>query len=84
MATASADNTVKIWNVNTPSNWTLIQTFTGHTASVIGLEYINAQTIASGSYDKTIKIWSIYTGLVNISITASASVYCLQLLENGF
>jgi WD40 repeat protein len=84
VATASADNKVKIWSVIKASNWSLIQTFTQHTANVIGLEYINAQTIASGSYDATIKIWSIYTGLVNISITASAGVYCLQLLENGF
>ena len=45
VARASADNAVKIWNVITPSNWSLILTFTRHTSSVIGLEYINAQTI---------------------------------------
>jgi WD40 repeat protein len=79
VATCSFDYTVKIWN---PTNnmWSLVRTFTGHTQPVYALEFLNANTIASGS--SNIQIWSLNTGSVNRNIT-SGSVFSLKLLSNG-
>ena len=56
VASASDDQTVKIWSPTT--DWSLIRTYTKHTSYVYGLEYISStdNTIASGSEDGTIQI----------------------------
>ena len=79
MATCSWDYTVKIW-----SNWNLIQNYTGHISNVYDLEWISSDTIASGSYDQTIKVWSISTGQTQRTIQTDAGVRALQLLKNRF
>ncbi len=84
MATCSDDNTVKIWNISNPSNWSLIRTYTNHTQAVFGLEWINENTFASGSNDFTIKIWLISTGETLRTINTTTSVRSLNLLTNGF
>jgi WD40 repeat protein len=71
LATASADNTVKLWQ----RNGTLLKTFTGHSDSVTsvsfnplglkdwglgtgdGKEALPVPLLASASLDKTIKLW---------------------------
>ena len=82
VATCSRDRTVKIWNPNT--NWTLIRTFTGHSSSVYALEWINEQSIASGSNDLTMQIWSISTGSIQRTINVGDEVWSLKLMSNGF
>jgi WD40 repeat protein len=62
----------------------LIRNFTNHTSAVLGLEWINEDTIASGGYDLTIKIWSIITAETKYTIYAGDVVYSLKLLTNGF
>ena len=87
VATCSWDKTVKIWDMTIScwnANWSLIQTYTNHTDFVLGLEWIYQDTIASGSNDETIQIWSISTGATKLSINASADVRSLKLLNNGF
>ena len=79
MATCSWDYTVKIW-----SNWNLIQNYTGHISNVYDLEWITSDTIASGSYDQTIQIWSISTGQTQRTIQTESGVRALQLLNNRF
>ena len=79
MATCSEDKTVKIWNY-----WNLIQTYTKHAGYVLGLEWISKDTIASGSEDNTIQIWSISTGLIQRTINTGSVARALQLLNNGF
>ena len=81
VATCSSDKTVKIWQVS-KFNWKLVRTYTEHTHFVVGLEFINAETIASGSLDATIKIWSMSTGVTKREINAGYYVYCLKLLSN--
>ena len=81
VATASTDNTVKIWNVST-SCWYLIRNYTLHTADVFGLEWINEDTLVSGSLDGTIQIWSISTGSTQRTISTGSGVESLQLLYN--
>ncbi|MGD9977558.1 MAG: caspase family protein [Bacteroidales bacterium] len=57
---ASTDNTLKLWEVNTGK---CIRTFTGHT-NVVGTKAFSpdGRLALSGSDDKTIKLWDINTG----------------------
>jgi WD40 repeat protein len=88
VATVSYDFTVKIWNITSiysSTNWTLIRTFTNHTNAVVGLEYINEDTIATGSMDNTIKIWSINFGETLRTINTNSGVYSLiAMITNCF
>jgi WD40 repeat protein len=84
VATCSYDNSVKIWNATTTTNnWNLRRTYTGHGNPVYGLEWIDQDTIASGSINKDIQIWSISTGTTARTISTVLEVYCLKLLSNG-
>ena len=83
MATASFDNSVKIWDP-TNNTWTLKLTYTRHTSEINALEYLNADTILSAGYDKTIQMWSISTGIQIRTINVGTSVISLKLLFNGY
>ena len=55
VASASADNTVKIWNLD----GTEVQTLRGHDSQVMSVAWSpNGKMIATGSRDKTVKLWS--------------------------
>lgn len=60
LASASADKTIKLWNLNNGENK---HTLRGHSSFV---NYIvispDGQTLVSASADKTIKLWNIATG----------------------
>ncbi len=83
MATCSDDNNVKIWNATTTNNWSLMRTYTGHTNPIFGLEWIDQETIASGSTNNDIRIWSRSTGTNIRTINTGSKVSCLKLLSNG-
>jgi WD40 repeat protein len=51
---------------------------------VLGLEWINEDTIASGSNDLTIKLWSINMDQTKLTIYTGDAVISLKLLTNGF
>ena len=48
------------------------------------MEYINIDTLASGSLDNTIQIWCISTGATLRTINVNQWVLSLKLLVNGF
>ncbi len=81
--TGSVDSTVKIWD---PTNnlWNLVLTYTGHTAWILALECVNADTVASSSNDRTIKIWSVSTGTTIKTINTLYEIWSLKLLSNGY
>ncbi len=57
VATSSYDGTVKIWSVSSFSfDWTLITTYSQHSARVYALEWLDNDTLASAGWDGTIKL----------------------------
>ena len=61
-----------------------LRTLTGHSAWVYSVAISpNGQTIASGSYDKTIKIWNVQTGEVNTLIGHGNAISSLAISSNG-
>jgi WD40 repeat protein len=60
VASGSADNTIKLWDVKTGKE---LQTLEGHSDSVWSVAFSpDSQTVASGSDAKTIKLWDAKTG----------------------
>ncbi len=82
VATCSDDKTVKIWNVYCSFLWTLITTYLQHSSHVEALEWLDNYILASGSYDRTIKLWSMSTaGQTKRTIQINEWVFCLKLLN---
>ncbi|HIN96011.1 MAG TPA: WD40 repeat domain-containing protein, partial [Planctomycetes bacterium] len=71
VASAAADQTVKLWDSFTGK---LIRTFQGHTGSVNSLVFLNdGKQLVSGSSDNTLRTWDVATGTNQQTFT-----------ENGF
>jgi WD40 repeat protein len=84
VATCSYDKLVKIWIVSSSLNWTLITTYSQHSDRVFALEWLDQDTLASGSGDGTIKLWSPTTGQTKRTIqTNSLYVFSLKLLNTN-
>ena len=54
LASGSHDTTIKIWDTKT---WECVQTLEGHTQGVRSVTWNPQGRLASGSLDKTIKVW---------------------------
>ena len=82
LASASFDNTIKIWDV---SRGQLLKTFTGHSSSVWSVAYNpNGQQLASASDDNTIKIWDVSSGQLLKTLTGhSDRVFSVAYSPNG-
>ncbi|MDM3851887.1 MAG: ribosome assembly protein 4 [Aphanizomenon gracile PMC627.10] len=62
LASGSADNTIKIWDVTTGK---VLNTLKGHESTVWSVGFSrDGKQLASGSADNTIKIWDVTTGKV--------------------
>jgi WD40 repeat protein len=60
LASASYDNTIKLWQVETGEE---LRTLTGHENGVNSVSFSpDGQTLASASDDNTIKLWQVETG----------------------
>jgi len=84
VATCSYNGTVKIWNVLSSFNWTLITAYTNITSWVRALEWLDNDTLASPGWgDHSIDIWSATTGQRNRKIQTIQSVCSLKLLNKN-
>jgi serine/threonine protein kinase len=82
LVSASADKTIKIWNIATGQE---IRTLRGHSSFV---NYVaispDGQTLISGSADNTIKIWNLSTGQqIRTLVGHSSSVNDLVISHDG-
>jgi WD40 repeat protein len=62
IATASFDNTIKIWNIDSR---TLVNTYYIHTDQVWALVILPGGLLASGGADATVRVWNMQTQTVN-------------------
>ncbi len=84
VATCSDDYTVKIWNVSSSFDWTLITTYSQHSAYVFALDWLDNDTLASaGNFDGTIKLWSATTGRTKRTIQTNKYVGSLTILNTN-
>jgi WD40 repeat protein len=84
VATCSSNRTVKIWNVSSSFDWTLITTYSQHSSLVFALEWLDQDTLASGyNSDRTIKLWSPTTGQTKRTIQTNQYVCSLTKLNTN-
>lgn len=78
----SKDKLVCLWDAQTGEN---IETFIGHTEGVSSVAFSpDGKTIASGSYDETVRLWDLETGKHETTLTGhSASVYGITFSPDG-
>ncbi|MFG3517028.1 nSTAND1 domain-containing NTPase [Streptomyces bobili] len=65
LATASYDNSVRLWDVTTGRTRT---TLTGHTANAVAFSP-DGRTLATASSDKTVRLWDAATGKTRTTLT---------------
>jgi WD40 repeat protein len=58
MLASSSYQTIKIWDTTSGKE---LKTLNGHTNWIRSLAVLPDNTLASGSYDQTIKIWALNT-----------------------
>ena len=61
----------------------LARTLSGHTGTVTSLAALNISHLASGSVDKTLRIWNVDGHLVRVLVGHSARIHLLAVMNNG-
>ena len=82
VASASGDNTLKLWDAVSGQ---LVRTFEGHSQEVVSVAFSpDGVRLLSGSYDATIKLWDAATGqLVRTFVGHSDRVYSAAFSPDG-
>ncbi|MCY7323671.1 MAG: caspase family protein [Phormidesmis sp. CAN_BIN36] len=82
LASASADKTIKLWNIADGSQ---IRTLTGHRDRVTTLSFRNdGKLLASGSADKTIKLWNVADGSLSSTLKGhNDEITAVRFSPNG-
>ena len=68
---------------NEKKGFSCIKTLEGHSEKIVTLIELSSGQIASGSYDKTIRIWDINTEKEEIIIKEKGRVFCLLEFEKN-
>ncbi len=69
-----------IWNW---LNGSLVYKLKGHDSTVYSLDLYDDQTLISGAFDATIKLWNISNGELSQSIDVDIGISALVMLERG-
>jgi len=80
LVTGSADNSIKIWKINTGE---LTATLLGHTKKVWNVKIHQNNCIISASEDTTIKIWDLNTGTCTRTLTGHVSDVCAICVKDN-
>jgi WD40 repeat protein len=81
IASATAENTVKLWN---PVDGKPGPVLTGHTAAVTSLQFTpDGSRLVSGSVDKTIRVWNLEDGSLVARLDTPVPVNALTLPGDG-
>ncbi|MBC6466777.1 WD40 repeat domain-containing serine/threonine protein kinase [Actinomadura alba] len=82
LATASDDNSARLWDVATGRN---TATLNGHTSDVFSVAFsLDGKTLATGSYDNTARVWDVVTGRNTATLNGHAgSVLSVAFSPDG-
>ncbi|KAF2363667.1 F-box domain [Trinorchestia longiramus] len=93
LVSGAADATIKVWEVEETSEWSSIVcrvTMTGHTDTVRCLQVCGNDTVVSGSYDHSVRVWSLPSGVCKRTllghtgaVLSLAVVVPLKLIVSG-
>ena len=81
LASASEDNTIKLWNI---TNGSLIRTLSNHTEAIYwSLDFFDEESklLLSGSVDRTIKFWKFTTGQCLNTIDVNFQIRSLAVIN---
>ena len=81
LASASADHTVRLWDVKGLS---ALSTLSGHAGTVWRVAFSpDGRTLASASWDSTVKLWDVATGQELRTLTHPGPVYTVAFSPDG-
>ena len=81
IASASADNTVKLWNVK---DGTLLRSLAGHSSNVYAVSFNpNGKTLASTGNDGTVRLWNIDGNSIKSFKGHDKNLSCINFSPDG-
>src|SRR5262245_54157044 len=81
LASGSADNTVRIWEVASGRE---VRTLAGHTRAVKAVTFSrDGHLLATGSVDDTVRLWNLDSGRESRRLIGCGSVSALALSDDG-
>ena len=85
LVSASDDHTLRVWQQDVNGLWSTTQTLTGHSREVSRVVAAPAGNwVASASFDRTVRIWNVRTGVLSKTLTKPAgSLTALAVSPDG-
>jgi tetratricopeptide (TPR) repeat protein len=85
LASASEDETIRLWNVTPGEEVSLLRTLRGHTNRVNGVSFsADGRRLASASLDRTVKVWDVASGREALTLRGHAGdVYGVAFSPDG-